>query len=287
MYARIEAACFLYHPLGLKGLYASRTIRDTLNIRTGQYLPRQLIFFGTMVPSVCGCERVGMSKILIVDDDEELAKGLKAFFTLQGYVIELCGTGEDALQLLANFNFDIIVLDWGLPQLDGKEVCRTYRSNGGQTPIIFLTGKEDVAYLEEGLASGADDYLSKPFDVRELSARVKSLLKRRTGVFVPELKIGNLVLKPDKGIIVKETNVVQLRAKEASLLEYLMRYPNQIFSAQQLLDAVWPSDGEGTTNSVRTWMNLLRRKLAVVGEENLIRTVLGSGYIIDADIEKT
>jgi two-component system OmpR family response regulator len=146
---------------------------------------------------------------------------------------------------------------------------------------------EDVAYLEEGLDAGADDYVSKPFDIRALAARVKGLLKRRTGAIVSELRIGNLMLKPETSSISNGTEEVRLTVKEAALLTYLMRHPNRLFSAQQLLDAVWPSDGSGSTDSVRTWMNLLRRKLARLDEQNLIKTVIGSGYIIETADKKT
>lgn len=222
-----------------------------------------------------------MSKILIVDDDEELVKALQTYFTKQGYVAEICATGKDAIQLLTSFNYDLVVLDWGLPEMNGDEVCRAYRLNGGEARVIMLTGNTGIKFIEEGLDSGADDYLGKPFDIRELAARVKALLKRRTGSFVPVPKIRNLELKPGKSVLMKGATELRLRAKEVSLLNFLMQHPNQTFSAQQLLEAVWPSDGEGTTNSVRTWINLLRNKLGEIGEENLVKTVAGAGYMIE------
>jgi OmpR-family two-component system manganese-sensing response regulator len=218
-----------------------------------------------------------MSKFLIVDDDKELTKGLDLYFSSKGLVIEVCDNGEDALQLLASFEYDLIVLDWTLPGITGHDVCRTFREKGGQTPIIFLTGKEHVSFLETALDSGADDYMVE----RELFARTKTLLRRRTGTYVAELKIGNLVLKPEMNLLITPTAEVRLRVKETALLEYLIRHTNQAFSAQQLLNAVWTSDSEGTTNSVRTWMNLLRRKLEGVGQTDLIKTISGSGYMIE------
>jgi DNA-binding response OmpR family regulator len=225
-----------------------------------------------------------MAKVLFVDDDQELCKAVHAYLSTQGHVVDVCGSGEDALQLLSTLTYDLIVLDWGLPELTGEEVCRKFRSQGKQTPILFLTGKEDIVFLERAFESGADDYVLKPFNIRELAARVKSLVSRRTGTFVAELRIGGLLLQPEKNQISVGSTEVRLRAKETALLEFLIRHPNRVYSAQQLLDAVWPAENEGSTNSVRTWMNLLRHKLAEVGKENLIRTVLGSGYIIeDAD----
>ncbi len=222
-----------------------------------------------------------MSKILIVDDDKELGKALELYFSTLGQVIELCESGEDAVQLLASFQYDLIVLDWTLPGMNGHDVCRVYREKGGQTPIIFLTGKEHVSFLETALDAGADDYMVKPFEVRELYSRIKALLRRRTGTYVAELGIGTLILKPELNLLLTPTAEVRLRVKETALLEYLIRHPNRAFNAQQLLNAVWPSDSEGTTNSVRTWMNLLRRKLEGVGQTDLIKTISGSGYMIE------
>jgi DNA-binding response OmpR family regulator len=165
--------------------------------------------------------------------------------------------------------------------MSGHDVCRIFRERGGQTPIIFLTGKEHVTFLETALDSGADDYMVKPFEVRELFARIKTLLRRRAGTYSAELKIGNLILKPETNLLMTSQSEIRLRVKETALLEYLMRHPNRTFNAQQLLNAVWPSDSEGSTNSVRTWMNLLRRKLEGIGQTDLIKTVSGSGYMIE------
>ncbi|RTL39206.1 MAG: response regulator transcription factor [Candidatus Melainabacteria bacterium] len=222
-----------------------------------------------------------MSKILTVDDDKELTNALKLYLTSLGQLVEVCDNGEDALQLLSSFDYDVIILDWSLPGISGHDVCKTFRERGGQTPIIFLTGKEHVSFLETALDSGADDYMVKPFEVRELFARIKTLLRRRSGTYVPELKIGNLTLKPESNLLITTSSEIRLRVKETALLEYLMRHPNRTFNAQQLLNAVWPSDSEGTTNSVRTWMNLLRRKLESIGQTDLIKTISGSGYMIE------
>ncbi len=122
-------------------------------------------------------------------------EALRSYMEMKGFVIDSCVSGEDALQLLAGFQYDAIILDWGLPKMSGIEVCREYRRKGGQTPIIFLTGKGGVSNIEEGLDCGADDYVSKPFDMRELHARVRAILHRRTGAFVATLQVGDLILK--------------------------------------------------------------------------------------------
>ncbi len=223
-----------------------------------------------------------MAKLLLVDDDIELGQVLTDNLGAQGFLVEYCSTGEDALQLLTNFRYDLIVLDWGLPGISGEDVCLSFRREGGQTPILFLTGRGDIQHLETGLGAGADDYVVKPFDIRELMARIKSLLKRRTGAFSNLLEVQGLVLDTEARSIKFDDKVVLLRGKEISLLEFLMRNTNRVFSAQQILEAVWPSDAEVTTGSVRSWINLLRQKLAEAGKPELIETVTRFGYTIKA-----
>jgi DNA-binding response OmpR family regulator len=218
---------------------------------------------------------------MIIDDDRGLLDSLESYFCAHGHVVDSCESAEDAEQLLSLYEYDVIVLDWNLPGMDGNQFCRNYRAKGGQTPVIFLTGNDSINFLETGLGSGGDDYLIKPFDIRELNARVKTLLSRRLGNIVPYLNVGELVLHPERNSISVQGQSVKLRSKEVSLLEFLMRHPNRIFSAQELVDNVWPADSAVGTNSVRTWMGLLRKKLAEVGQENLIRTILGAGYILD------
>lgn len=222
-----------------------------------------------------------MAKLLLVEDDQELRERLVEWFTIEGHTVESTDTGEDALQLLKAFNFDIVVLDWGLPAMLGVEVCQTYRREGGQTPIIFLTGKGDIPSREAGLDSGADDYLVKPFDVRELSARVRSLLRRPKGLLPTDLSIKGLTLTLETRVAQGNGKSVHLMPKQYALLEYLMRHPNRPFGAKALLDAVWPSDTEASEDTVRTCMKTLRRQLSSLGKDDLIKTVLGSGYLIE------
>lgn len=224
-----------------------------------------------------------MAKLLIVDDDPEIGQTLKAYLSNHGHTLEICGTAEDAEQLLLAFSYDLIVLDWSLPGMTGDKVCRDFRARGGQAPIIFLTGNSQLDSIETALESGADDYMVKPFHVRELHARIKTLLRRRTGAFALKLEIGGLELDPETGVVTVGASAVRLRAKEAALLEYLMRHPGQVFSSQLLFDAVWPSDAESTSEGVRTWMNLLRHKLAQVGKAHMVKTILGSGYTIESE----
>ena len=222
-----------------------------------------------------------MAKILLVDNDQNLVAGLKQFLEEQSYQIEAVQDGEDALQMLSSFHYDAIVLDWNLPGMSGEAICKEYRRRGGQTPIIFLTGQNDIEFLERGLAAGADDYLTKPFAARELAARLRSLLRRRQGAFEAELQAKGLLLKPEMNLLTDGNEKVTLRPKETALLEFLLRNPNKIFSAQQLLDMVWSSDSAATSNTVRTWMGLLRQKLSLFNQQDLIKTIPGAGYILE------
>ncbi len=220
-----------------------------------------------------------MAKLLIVDDDDSLAKGLKNFLSLQGHTVETTGLGKDALQLLSSFHYDLIILDWHLPDLNGPEVCKSFRGTGGKTPIIFLTGQQEIESKELGLDSGADDYVVKPFEIRELSARIRSNLRRPTE-FIAELRIGDVLLKPDSNNITVGSKTIVLRPKETALLEYLMKHRNKTFSAQELLDAIWSSESATSTASVRTWMKLLREQLADLGKPEFITTIRHSGYMV-------
>jgi DNA-binding response OmpR family regulator len=221
-----------------------------------------------------------MAKILIVEDDEVLREYLAAELSANGYATECCSSGEDALQLLTNFHFDLIVQDWALPGISGEEVCRRFRRSGGQSPMIFLTGKGNIQFKENSFDAGADDYIVKPFEMRELLARVKAVLKRRPPSDSAILQVDDLVLNvEDRTITVGET-VVTLRTKEISLLEFLMKNPNRVYSAQQLLLALWPGDTEVTTGAVRVWVKFIRDKLAEAGKPDLIVTVGKSGYTI-------
>lgn len=222
-----------------------------------------------------------MAKILIIDDDNALGSALQSLLSQEGFVVECALNGEDGLRLLSRHSYEVIILDWNLPEMSGEDVCRDYRNGGGQAPLLFLTGRHDISFLERGFDVGADDYITKPFESRELVARVKALLKRRSKPFQGELRVLDLLLKPEKNVIIKGDCELKLRHKEVALLEYLMRHPNQLFSAQQLLDAVWPADTQSGAHSVRTWIGLLRHKLATIGHEDLITTVAGAGYILE------
>jgi OmpR-family two-component system manganese-sensing response regulator len=223
-----------------------------------------------------------VAKILLVDDDIEIGEKLKEWFSVEGsHVFEWVTTGEDALQLLSSFGFDVILLDWMLPGQTGLDVCKHYRKGGGESKIIFLTGQTDIKDKEQGLDFGGDDYLVKPFDCQELSARIRSVLRRPNPAPVSELlHRGDLSLDPKSRLLTANGRSVQLMPKESKLLEFLLRHPDESFDSAELNRALWPSEAELNSNTVRSWMRNLRAKLANLGKEQLIETIAGSGYRI-------
>lgn len=222
-----------------------------------------------------------MAKLLLVEDDPNLSEHLLSWFREQGYVCESAGTGEDGLQLLSSFSYDLIVLDWNLPGMTGLDVCREFRKNGGNTPVLFLTAQSDISYKESGLDSGADDFLVKPFEIRELAARVRSLLRRPAAVLPEKLQIGDVSLNPTSRTVTVNEKQIQIMPTECSLLEFLMKHPGTHYSTKQLLSAIWSSESEGSEDSVRTCMKTLRFKLSKVGKDDFIKTNRGFGYIIE------
>lgn len=225
-----------------------------------------------------------MAKVLIVDDDQQLSLALESHLKSWNFTTDCAATGGDALQLLSTYSYEVIILDWHLPDISGFEVCVEYRKKGGQTPIIFLTGNDDINSLEKALDAGADDYIAKPFNIRELHARLKAILRRGTGEFNPVLSVGSVTLHPESGVVEVNGKSLILRNKEIGILEFLMRHTDSAFTAQDLLDAVWPADAAPTTSAVRVWMKYLREKLASIGAEGLISTEVGLGYIIRTNI---
>jgi DNA-binding response OmpR family regulator len=221
-----------------------------------------------------------VAKILLVEDDSLLSAPLVRWLQKQQHTVEVVESGEDALQMLGAYKFDIVILDWGLPEMSGIEVLKNYRRSGGLTPIIFLTGKGDVESKKQGLDSGADDYLHKPFEEEELGARIRSLLRRPTGLLPTTLAVRNVTVEPEHMRVFVGDCSVKLGKKEYGVLEFLMRHPNRCFSAQELRDAVWPSDADTTEDAVRSCMRQLRSKISGADGSCIIDTIPGAGYTI-------
>jgi two-component system, OmpR family, manganese sensing response regulator len=221
-----------------------------------------------------------MAKIFLVEDDLEISENVRDWLqNCDNHIVELAENGRDALEHLRFYSYDLIILDWDLPALTGLDLCQEFRKRGGNTPILFLTGKREMINKEAGFDAGADDYLTKPFNVRELGLRVRALLRRPPSVFKGTvLEARHLQLDPGAALVTANGESVKLNAKEYALLEFFMRHPGQLFSAEALLDRVWKSSSESTTEAITTCIKRLRKKLDVEGEPSIITTLHGQGY---------
>ncbi|HEY9785179.1 MAG TPA: response regulator transcription factor [Candidatus Obscuribacterales bacterium] len=219
-----------------------------------------------------------MAKILVVDDDKLLTDMISDCLSAEHHVVECSLNGDDARERMQNYHYDVIILDWGLPGISGLELCKKFRFDGGTTPILMLTGRDTISEKESGLDSGADDYLTKPFHMKELSARIRALLRRIHPAKSNVLVAKNIALDPAIHRVTRDGAEVQLHPKEFALLEHFMRNPNQVFSAQSLLDRVWTSESNVGPETVRTCIKRLRQKIDVDGQASLIENVYGVGY---------
>jgi len=220
----------------------------------------------------------------VVDDDRALSEALRRALTLAGYEVQLAADGSCALELVAQELPDAVVLDIGLPGIDGLEVCRRLRRLGNRVPILMLTARDAVAYRIDGLDAGADDYLVKPFDVGELRARLRALL-RRSGPDDPEdggetLAFAEVRLDRDRHGATVGERVAELTRTEYQLLELLMRNPRRVLSRSEIYERVWGYDFGPASNALRVYIGYLRRKLQEIGARPLIHTVRGVGYVL-------
>lgn len=224
-----------------------------------------------------------MSKILLVEDELDLSKQIQDWLAREHYIVETIDNGETAYHHLRVSKFDVIILDWQLPGMSGLEICKKYRSSGGKSPVLMLTARSTIDDKEMGLDAGADDYLCKPFHLKELSARVRALIRRSSASAASSniLHLGDISLDPSARRVTKGGVDVKLEPKEFSLLEFLMRNRNVVFSADALLDRVWESDTSVSPDSIRTYIKGLRKKLGSSGEASIITTVHGLGYRLE------
>jgi DNA-binding response OmpR family regulator len=218
-------------------------------------------------------------RVLVVEDDRDIADVLRRSLDLDGYEVRLAGDGEAALAEAGVFEPDAVILDLGLPKLDGVEVCRRLRSDG-DVPILMLTARDGVDDRVGGLDSGADDYLVKPFERRELLARLRALLRRRPPRGAASLVVGDLRLNPDAHEAFRGDRALDLTSREFELLEYFMRNDRLVVSRERLLDDVWGYHPYAETNTVDVFISNLRRKLESDGENRVLHTVRGSGYVL-------
>jgi DNA-binding response OmpR family regulator len=229
-------------------------------------------------------------KILLVEDDEGVAEVLKRALSAQHYLVESASDGQEGWELAEAFEYDLILLDLMLPKLDGLSFCKQRRAKGDRTPIVILTGQDTSTSKVIGLDTGADDYIIKPFDLQELLARIRALLRRGSAMATPVLEWSSLRLDPSNCQVTYDEQLLHLTAKEYALLELFMRNTQRIFSQSALLDHLWSFDEPPSENTVRAHIKSLRQKLKKAGAAaDLIETVYGLGYRLkprDAQVSK-
>jgi two-component system response regulator MprA len=221
-------------------------------------------------------------RLLVVDDDRGLRDVLRRALTLAGYEVRLAETGADALSEVAGAVPDAMVLDVGLPDIDGLEVCRLLRREGNRVPVLMLTARDAISDRIDGLDAGADDYLVKPFDIDELKARLRALLRRTGGEGDVDggLSFAELKLDPARHGATVSGTFVELTRTEYQLLELLMLNPRRVLPHSLIYDRVWGYDFGPTSNALRVYVGYLRRKLEDAGARPLIHTVRGVGYAL-------
>ena len=218
-------------------------------------------------------------RILIIEDDQAILKLLQRGLTYEGYTVDTAIDGRLGLIAARDHTPDLVSLDWMLPGMDGLEVCHRLRT-GGSIPILMLTAKDTVQDRIQGLDAGADDYMVKPFNLDELLARVRALLRRTQPERIPVLKFADLSLDTGSRQATRGSRVVALTAKEYELLELFLRHPKQVLTREVIFDRVWGYDFGGESNVLEVYIRYLRQKLEGEGETRLIHTVRGVGYVM-------
>ncbi|HEY9787548.1 MAG TPA: response regulator transcription factor [Candidatus Obscuribacterales bacterium] len=221
-----------------------------------------------------------MAKILVVEDDVNLIFTLSEFLGSENHVVEVVKDGEEAVSRLSYFQYDLVVLDWNLPStsVSGLDVLRQYRARGGKIPVLLLTGRSTISEKEVGLDSGADDYLTKPFHLKELAARIRALLRRPADTLPSNtLKVQNIELDPVSKKVTVNGARIHLLPRDYSLLEFFMRHPDQVFSNEALLERVWHSESEATAEALRSSLKRIRSKIMDV-DCKLIENIPKVGY---------
>ena len=221
-----------------------------------------------------------MAKILLVEDDQDLARMVSDGLTAEHHSVVSIHDGLDGLDMLKRSIYDVVILDWQLPGMEGVEILRKFRNGGGNTPVIMLTGRAGINEKEQGFNVGADDYLTKPFDIRELAARIRSLLRRPTGKASDTLKASKLELDPIKHTVISEGKQIHISPRDFTLLEFFMRHPGEVFSVDALLSRVWNYDDDATPEALRSAIRRLRIALDAGKEpdESCIENIIRVGY---------
>jgi two-component system, OmpR family, response regulator len=221
-------------------------------------------------------------RILVVDDEPSIVDAVATALRYEGYEVHEAGSGREALEVVARYEPDLVVLDWMLPDVDGVEVGRRLRARGIQTAVLFLTAKDATEHKVEALRAGGDDYVTKPFSLAEVVARAQAILRRTAGDLPGDvLRFADLVLDEARHEVFRGETQIELTATEFGLLRYLMLNPRRVLSKSQILQNVWRYDFGGNSNVVETYVSYLRRKLDTAGPP-LIKTVRQAGYMLEA-----
>jgi len=218
-------------------------------------------------------------RILIIEDDEGILRVLRRGLGYEGYTVDTALDGENGLHIARERRPDLVILDWMLPGMDGLEVCQRLRALGSM-PILMLTARDTVQDRVQGLDVGADDYMTKPFELDELNARIRALLRRTQLERAPVLSFSDLELDTSTRQATRHERVIQLTAKEYDLLELFLRHPRQVLTREMIFDRVWGYDFGGESNVLDVYIRYLRQKLEGEGEARLIHTVRGVGYVM-------
>ena len=228
---------------------------------------------------------IGYMRVLLVEDDERIVDFVQRGLKAEGYAVEVARNGQEAIAMGSVGQFQVIILDLGLPDINGRDVCERLRNAGVGTPILMLTARDTVQDKVTGLRSGADDYMTKPFAFEELLARIEVLMRRRGGEIKPETKefqVADLVLNMETHEVRRGETLIELTPKEFSLLECFMRMPGKVLSRTRILEQVWGYSADPLTNVVDVYIRQLRRKIDDDYAIKLLKTVRGFGYKLDA-----
>lgn len=220
-------------------------------------------------------------KLLLADDEVELTNALTVILTHSGYTVDAVNNGREALEYARSGNYDGIILDIMMPELDGTQVLQSLRRDGNAVPVLFLTAKGEIGDRIRGLDLGADDYLPKPFDMGELLARIRAMTRRREDFTQPVLACGNVSLnRATCELVTRGQEPLRLTAKEFQMMEMLLESPGRVIPADSFLNSIWP-DGEADVNTIRVYISNLRKKLRGLGADIEVRSTRGLGYFIE------
>ena len=221
-------------------------------------------------------------RLLVVEDDAKLARALERGLQREGYAVDVADNGDDALSQATANDYDAVVLDVMLPGRDGFSVCKAMRREARWAPVLMLTARDQVSDRIRGLDAGADDYLVKPFDFGELLARLRALIRRGPSERPPVLEVGDLRIDPAARVVTRRGREIELTVREFALLHFLAQRAGEVVSREQLLEHVWDTAEDGSTNVVDVYIGYLRNKIERPFRGKIIRTVRGIGFMLES-----